>query len=119
MAGVSVWQANVSEEAGENDVGKADIGIKRLYVDYTIAASAGAVTINKAAGRVKIAAGQSSIVVTNDLVKVNSLVFAEVARADATAYIKNVVAVAGSFTITLGAAATAETAVNFFVVSTD
>ena len=105
--------------AGVINLGAGDNGWRRIYIDYTNTATVGAVTINKAAGRVNIAAAGTSIVVTNSLVTAASKVFAQVSQADATAYIRNVVPAAGSFTITLGAAATAQTSVDFFVVNTD
>lgn len=100
-------------------LGRAGNQVAKLYIDYTNTATVGAVTINKAAGRVNIAAAGTSIVVTNSYATANSEIFAVVSNADATAYIKNVVPAAGSFTITLGAAATAQTAISFFIVNTD
>lgn len=100
-------------------LGAGNLGWKKLYLDYTNTVTVGAVTINKAAGRVNIAAAGTSIVVTNSFVTAASKVFAQVSQADGTAYIKNVVPAAGSFTINLGAAATAQTSVDFFVVNAD
>lgn len=77
----------------------------------------GAQTINKTSGTVNFAATATTLVVTNSLVSTSSLVFAMVRTADATATIKSVVPASGSFTITLGAAATAETSVGFFVIN--
>lgn len=82
-----------------------------------VAGTTGAATIHKPSGRVNFAAGASTLVVTNNLCTVDSLVFAVVQKADATAIIKNVVAAAGSFTINLNAAATAETPVAFFIIN--
>lgn len=91
-----------------------------LHMDYAQAGVAGAYTIHKPAGQVKIAAGASSIVVTNNMVTANSIILCTVASADGTlTFIKNVVAAAGSFTITANAAATADCKINFFIVSTD
>jgi len=56
-------------------------------------------------------------VVTNSLCTTSSIVFATVRTNDATAYIKNVVPAAGSFTINLGANAAAETSVGFFIIN--
>ena len=78
--------------------------------------STGNTTINQTSGRVTIAAGQSSITVTNSFVDNESHVFAVVVDNDNTAYVKNVVPSLGSFTINLGAAATADTGISFFVV---
>jgi hypothetical protein len=77
----------------------------------------GAQTINKMAGTVNFAAAATSLVVTNSLVSTSSIVMAVVRTNDATAVIKNVVPAAGSFTINLNAAATAETSVGFFVIN--
>lgn len=83
----------------------------------TTTGTTGAQTINKASGTVNIAASGTSVVVTNSLVTATSIVFAVLRTADATATIKNVVPAAGSFTITLGAAATAEVSIGFFVIN--
>jgi hypothetical protein len=74
-------------------------------------------TINKPLGTVNIAAGQSSVTVTNSLVDANSIVFAVVRTNDSTAQIKNVTCSAGSFTIRLTANATAETSIGFMVMN--
>jgi hypothetical protein len=54
--------------------------------------------------------------VTNSLVDANSIITAVAATNDATGYVKNVVAAAGSFTINV-IAPTAEMAVNFMVTN--
>ena len=82
----------------------------------TPAATVGAQTINKAAGSVNFAAAAQSLIVTNSFVEVDSLVFAQVEGADATATSVRVTRATGSFTLTLNAAATAETRVAFYVV---
>lgn len=75
-------------------------------------------TINAPAGTVNIAAGQSSVVVTNNLVTANSLVFTVIRTADASLnYIDNVVPGAGSFTITGNANATGTVSVGFLVIN--
>ncbi|MCK5132050.1 MAG: hypothetical protein KAR40_07870 [Candidatus Sabulitectum sp.] len=104
---------------GSISLGTANSGFNGLFMDYTNTATVGNVTIDKASGRVNITAAASSITVTNNKVKAASKVFCEICENDATAWIKNVVPAAGSFTINLGAAATANTAVNFFVVGAD
>lgn len=76
-----------------------------VTLNSEVAASAGNVTINKPSGKCKVAAGVTSVIVTNSLVTVNSLIFCTVMKLDA-ATIKNVVAVDGSFTIHFGAGAT-------------
>jgi hypothetical protein len=74
-------------------------------------------TINKPLGTVNIAAGQSSVTVTNSLVDANSIVFAIVRTNDTTAQIKNVTCAAGSFTIRLTANTTSETSIGFMVMN--
>lgn len=83
----------------------------------TGAGTTGDRTINKTSGTVNFAAAATALVVTNSLVTTASIVFAVVRTNDATATIKNVVPAAGSFTINLGAAATAETSVGFMVIN--
>ena len=83
----------------------------------TTAGTTGPRTINQPSGTVNFAIGASALVVTNSLCTVNSIVFATVRTNDATAQIKNVVPAAGSFTINLSAAATAETSVGFFIIN--
>lgn len=100
-------------------LGSPSVGWSAFYVDYTNTATVGAVVINKAAGRVNIAAAGIAVVVTNSLVTAASHVFAVVSQNDATAQVMNVVPAAGSFTINLTAAATAQTSIDFFVVSAD
>lgn len=82
---------------------------------FVAAGTTGAVTANTVEGSVNFAAGASTLVVTNSTVSATSLVFVQVATVDATAKTAVVVAAAGSFTITLNAAATAETRVHFKV----
>lgn len=93
------------------------LGKPILSATNTAGGTTGAQTINKPSGTVNFAAAATSLVVTNSLVSTSSIVFAVVRTADATATIKNVVPAAGSFTITLGAAATAETSVGFLVIN--
>lgn len=90
-----------------------------IEVSATITAggTVGAQTINKPSGTVNIAAGQATLVVTNNLVKTTSIVLAVVRTNDTTALIKNVIPAAGSFTIRLNANATAETSVGFIVIN--
>lgn len=87
--------------------------------DTTITGSGttGDQTINKPSGTVNFAAAATSLVVTNSLCTANSIIFAVVRTNDTTAIIKNVTPAAGSFTIRLNAAATAETSVGFFIIN--
>lgn len=83
----------------------------------TAAGTTGNQTIDKPSGTVNIAAGGSSVVVTNALVTANSIVIATIRTNDSTAIIKNVVPAAGSFTIRTTAAVTAETSIGFLVIN--
>lgn len=102
----------------ENATGIFTFGAKTVHpATNTTAGTTGAQTINKPSGTVNFAAAASSLVVTNSTVTTSSIVFAVVRTNDSTATIKNVVPASGSFTITLTAAATAETSVGFFVIN--
>jgi hypothetical protein len=83
----------------------------------TPAGTTGAQTIDRPSGTINIAAGESSKLVNNSLCTTASIVLPVIRTNDATATIKNVVPGAGSFTINLGAAATAETSVGFFIIN--
>lgn len=95
------------------------LSVNDLALSKTITAvgTTGAQTINKATGRVNFAAAAQTLVVTNSLVDANSIITATVATDDATALNCKAIAAAGSFTLKLNAAATAETAVNFRVTN--
>jgi len=81
----------------------------------TATGTTGAQTINKPSGTVNFAAGASTLVVTNFLALTTSIVQVQVYGTDATATTARVTLASGSFTITLNAAATAETKVSFIV----
>jgi hypothetical protein len=83
----------------------------------TAGGTTGAQTIDKPAGTVNIAAGQTALVVTNALVTASSQCFVVVRTADTTSQIKNVVPTTGSFTINLVSAATAETSLGFWCMN--
>jgi len=83
----------------------------------TASGTTGNQTINKASGTVNIAAAGTTVTVTNSLVSASSIVYAVIRTNDSTATIKNVVPAAGSFVINLGAAATAEVSIGFFVIN--
>ena len=97
----------------------SDLFLRQIYLTQTITATGttGNQTINKAAGTVNIAAAGTAVTVTNSLVSANSIVLAVIRTNDSTATIKNVVPAAGSFTINLGAAATAEISIGFVVIN--
>jgi hypothetical protein len=105
---------------GVGRLGKASKGFGALTLDYTITATNGAVVMNKPSGRVNVAAGATSIVVTNSLVTANSIIQVTPAQADANnPLIRSVVAAGGSFTITVSTAPAANQAYNFLVINTD
>ena len=87
-----------------------------LSKTITAPATTGNQTINKAAGRVNIAAAGTTVVVTCSLATANSIIIAVAATDDATAMVTSVVPAAGSFTINT-VATTAETAFNFLIVN--
>ena len=88
-----------------------------ISIDSTLTAggTTGAQTINKAAGSVNFAAAATTLVVTDSLVKTNSIVITTAMTNDATCSVKDVEVASGSFTIRMNAACTAETKVGFVV----
>lgn len=81
----------------------------------------GAVTANVTSGTVAVAAGSSSLVVTNALVDANSKIWAAVAQSTADTTFTSVVRIvpaAGSFTIFGPANATATTLVDWAIFPT-
>ena len=94
-----------------------DSGSIGLTKTITTPGTTGAQTINKTTGRVNFAAAATSLVVTNSLVDANSVCHVTIATNDATAANAKCVSASGSFTIYLGVAPTAETAVNFTVTN--
>lgn len=91
------------------------VGPIELDRTLTPAGETGAKTINKIAGTVRMAAGASSLVVTNSFVDENSIIYCVIQTNDTTAILKNVVPADGSFTIRTTAAVTAETKFAFLV----
>lgn len=88
-----------------------------IAFDYTLAAGTGAQVINKSCGVVKFAAAAQTLVVTNNLIDLNSLIIPAVLGDDATGKSCVISAqAAGSFTLKLNAAATAQLSVGFFVI---
>jgi len=101
------------------DFGSSSFTIKQIWLSKTITAAGttGAQTINKSIGSVNFAAAATSLVVTDSYVTTSSVIVATVGTNDTTMKTVSVVAAAGSFTLTANAAATAETRVNFVVLS--
>lgn len=92
-------------------------GAMTLQKTITAAGTAGAQTINRPSGSVNLAAGATSLVVTNSLCTANSVIVGMIATNDATANGLRIVAGAGSFTIHMLVAPTAETRVNFLLTN--
>lgn len=106
--------------ASSANLGKAGYGWGKVNLNYTIAVAAGAANQTTPAGAVLIAAGASSIVVTNSLVNANSIVLAVLQGVDATlTTLLNVVPTAGSFTIRGNANATGNLKVAYLIINTD
>lgn len=103
----------------DNGAGLGDLKVRKYLADQTITAggTTGNQTINKAAGTVNVAASGTTVTVTSDQCTTSSTVFAVIRTNDATATIKNVVPGAGSFVITLTAAATAEISIGWMIVN--
>lgn len=85
----------------------------------TAAGATGNKTINRASGSVRMAAGQTSLVVTTSAIvdSDKSMAFAEIATNDLTARKKCVTVGAGFFTIVMEVAPTAEIRINWVVNS--
>lgn len=107
--------ASIGSPANALSIGK-DANIKTLRV-VTAPATTGNQTIDAPQGSVNFAAAATSLVVTNALVTANSSVIVSIQTNDATAVIKNVEPAAGSFTINMATAPTAETRVSFLVLN--
>lgn len=81
----------------------------------TPAGQTGAKTINAPGGCVRLAAGQTSLVVTNNLVTTNSVIMLQMAANDASAVSLNYTPNNGSFTINCPTAPSAELRIDFVV----
>ena len=88
-------------------------GVRVTYTDTT--ASTGAQVINKPAGRVKFAAGTSSVVITSSYAYATSIIHIQDETGDATAIRFKVTPAAGSFTITANANFTSAGNVTFLI----
>ncbi len=99
---------------------EAALVAQNLATTSTAAPTTGAATANMMRGSCAIAAGASSIVITNPYVTEGSSVFAVVAQATADATllrVERVVCAAGSFTIYGTANATATTRIDWCVIN--
>jgi len=88
-----------------------------LTKTITAAGTTGAQTINKTSGSVNMAAGATSLTVTNSLCMTSSVVVGMLGTNDATANGLRIVVGTGSFTIYLLVAPTAETRVNWILTN--
>lgn len=106
---------------GQNDIGSAGFAWKRLYLDFTNTGTVGSVTINKASGRVNLAAAGTTLTLTNSLITAASKVMLQMASAPGNAVAVSWVAVsaAGSCVITCTPAVTNQTAIDFLVINAD
>ena len=95
-----------------------NLRVGSFSVDGLISTNVDNQTINNAAGSFQVDSGTTTVVITNSLVTINSLVFLQIMSVDATATIKDVVVGNGEFTVHL-TAPTTETKVAFFVVNID
>lgn len=85
------------------------------YTDKT--GTPGAASISTPAGRVRFAAGQTTLIVTNPNCLITSLVQPQIETNDATAKSVEVTMAAGSFTLRLNAACTAAVDVSFVILN--
>jgi hypothetical protein len=74
-------------------------------------------TMDTTGGTVNFAAGSTSLTVTNSFVNISSIILITARTNDSTCHVKNYVPVAGSFTINMTSACTAETSVGFVVTN--
>jgi len=118
LSRVAAGVVGVGSGGSAGDVtGALSLNEIRLSKTITAVATTGAQTINKSSGSVNFAAAASSLVVTNSLVTVNSVILLTVGTNDTTMRSAIAVAAAGSFTIYPTSAPTAETRVNFLVTN--
>lgn len=112
-------ELTTGSNSGSGLRGDLNIDVARLFVPMTTtpAGTTGAQTINTMSGTVNFATGTSSLTVTCNKCFTTSIVFAVCRTNDASAIIKNVVPINGSFTITLNAASALETSVGFLVIN--
>lgn len=121
ISGVSVTGASISSSPISGSSGSfttlsasGDVSLSKTMTPF---GTTGAQTINNSMGRVNFAAAATTLVVTNSLCSVNSIIMCSIGTADATMKSVVVAANAGSFTITANAPATAETRVNFLLLN--
>lgn len=111
--------------SGTADVGTLQADVLQLMTDVLpnipggdSSSTPGAATLNKICGKSAIAVGQSSVLITNSLVRTDSIVLAVIQQAAADATLTRVERVAvtnGTFTIFGNANATAAVVVTWFI----
>lgn len=111
--GLRAASANPATITGGSAIGLTNIGTTSADSSGTPGNQAS----NTPSGRCSIAAAGTTVTVTNSLVTAASRVFCSVGSNDTTAILKNVVPGAGSFVVTMNAAVTATTNINWFVVN--
>jgi hypothetical protein len=100
-----------------NALGSLSLAGLNIGKTITAAGTTGAQTINKSSGSVNLAAGATSLVVTNSLVTTSSVILLTIGSNDTTCKSAAFVAASGSFTIYPNAAPTAETKVFFRITN--
>jgi hypothetical protein len=111
---------NLVVTAGQISTTNGSVTCKNpIFTGKTITApgTTGARTINAVSGSVNFAANATSLVVTNSLVTVNSIIFVSKGTADTGPRLGAVVAAAGSFTIHMDVSHNVECRVNFLVTN--
>jgi len=88
-----------------------------ISLKANIVIGTGNVTLNFPCGIVIMAASATSLVLTNDLITADSLVFAMIKNNDATAVLKNVVPTVGSATFRMATAPTNDCAIAWHVIN--
>lgn len=110
-------QPDVDVDGLAYDPTNQELAAKKIATEHAIAGVDGNVTLNASLAQVSFAAAGQTLTLTNSRIEADSLLICTVATDDATAFAaKGIVLGAGSATIKLNAAATAQTKVNVLVV---
>ncbi len=119
--GSSSLPVNDISLTGNLNLAPGGVASGNLILPYTNAGSAGAVTIDKISGRVLMASGATTLVLTNNKLSSTSHVFCQIAQADTNnPRIKSVVYSASGgahVTITVDTAPAADMAIDFLVTN--
>jgi hypothetical protein len=92
-------------------------GVTQYPTTITTPGTTGDQTINKNSGRVNVAAGATSITVTDSLVTTNTIIIPVLRGNDVTAIVQNIKVLAGSFTVYFLIPPTAETPLDFLITN--